>query len=80
MHYYFGKVKRSEMKDKTPKQIQNINQLSTMEKRWFAVYTKYKCEKYVADSLAKKQISLDDFADTLIVCRARRALQDGTFR
>jgi transcription antitermination factor NusG len=56
MHYYFGKVKRSEMKDKTPKQIQNINQLSTMEKRWFAVYTKYKCEKYVADSLAKKQI------------------------
>jgi transcription antitermination factor NusG len=33
-----------------------INQLSENEPRWFAVYTKYKCEKYVADHLNKKQI------------------------
>ncbi len=35
---------------------QPINQLSKTEKRWFAVYTKFKCEKYVADHLQKKQI------------------------
>ena len=44
------------MKDKPLKQSTNINQLSITEKRWFAVYTKYKCEKYVAETLAKKQI------------------------
>ena len=33
-----------------------INQLSDKERKWFAVYTKYKCEKYVADHLTKKQI------------------------
>ncbi|MBK9255834.1 MAG: UpxY family transcription antiterminator [Saprospiraceae bacterium] len=33
-----------------------INQLNPTEKRWFAVYTKYKCEKYVADVLFKKGI------------------------
>jgi transcription antitermination factor NusG len=33
-----------------------INQLSKEEHRWFAVYTRYKCEKYVADHLEKKQI------------------------
>ncbi len=33
-----------------------VNQLSVDEKRWFALYTKYKCEKYVADHLVKKNI------------------------
>ncbi|MBK8349068.1 MAG: UpxY family transcription antiterminator [Saprospiraceae bacterium] len=35
-----------------------INQLAEKEKRWFAVYTKYKCEKYVAEHLGKKQIEV----------------------
>lgn len=34
-----------------------INHLSETDKRWFAVYTKYKCEKYVVDQLARKGIS-----------------------
>ncbi len=34
-----------------------INHLSDSEERWFAVYTKYKCEKYVVDQLARKDIS-----------------------
>jgi len=33
-----------------------INQISETEPRWFAVYTKFKCEKFVAALLAKKQI------------------------
>jgi transcription antitermination factor NusG len=33
-----------------------INQISETEARWFAVYTKFKCEKFVAQHLAKKQI------------------------
>lgn len=36
---------------------QFINQLSFTEERWFAVYTKYKCEKYVVEQLNKKGIS-----------------------
>lgn len=40
---------------KTFKQ-ENINQLSDKDEKWFAVYTKYKCEKYVAAQLAKKNI------------------------
>ena len=31
-----------------------INDLHPSEARWFAVYTKYKCEKYVVDNLTKK--------------------------
>lgn len=34
------------------------NQLSESEKRWFAVNTKYKCEKFVAERLSKKGISV----------------------
>ena len=34
-----------------------INHLSDSEERWFAVYTKYKCEKYVVDQLARQGIS-----------------------
>lgn len=34
----------------------SVNQISESEAKWFAVYTKYKCEKYVADHLIKKQI------------------------
>ncbi len=45
-----------------------INQLSETEKRWFAVYTKYKCEKYVANHLSKKQIE----AYVPIVTKTRR--------
>lgn len=33
-----------------------LNQLSDDEKKWFAVYTKYKCEKYVSEQLSKKNI------------------------
>lgn len=33
-----------------------INQLSETEGRWFAVYTKYKCEKYVSEQLQKRKI------------------------
>lgn len=33
-----------------------INQLSESDQKWFAVYTKFKCEKYVAEHLNKKQI------------------------
>jgi transcription antitermination factor NusG len=51
-----GKLKAGEMKDKTMKSSVNINQLSSTDKRWFAVYTKYKCEKFVADALSKKEI------------------------
>lgn len=35
-----------------------INQLSEKEAKWFAVYTKYKCEKYVAQQLKKKNIEV----------------------
>ena len=34
-----------------------INHLSETEERWFAVYTKYKCEKYVVDQLARLGVS-----------------------
>ena len=33
-----------------------INHLHSSENRWFAVYTKYKCEKFVVDTLIKKGI------------------------
>ncbi len=33
-----------------------INDLSDVEERWFAVYTKYKCEKYIVEQLSKKGI------------------------
>ncbi len=32
------------------------NHLSLEENRWFAIYTKYKCEKYVVDKLSRKSI------------------------
>jgi len=34
----------------------SINQISSTEARWFAVYTKFKCEKFVAELLRKKNI------------------------
>jgi len=40
----------------SPGKPSDINQLSKTESRWFAVYTKYKCEKYVAEHLSKKKI------------------------
>lgn len=33
-----------------------INHLDSTEKRWFAIYTKYKCEKFVSALLDKKKI------------------------
>ena len=33
-----------------------INHLHKTEKRWFAIYTKYKCEKFVIDLLSRKGI------------------------
>jgi len=36
--------------------MEHINQLDLQEKKWFAIYTKYKCEKYVVDKLSKKNI------------------------
>jgi transcription antitermination factor NusG len=44
------------MTNSKPKYDIVINQLSAEEKRWFAVYTKYKCEKYVSENLARKSI------------------------
>ncbi|MEE9438893.1 MAG: UpxY family transcription antiterminator [Saprospiraceae bacterium] len=34
-----------------------INDISETESKWFAIYTKYKCEKYVAEQLGKKGIA-----------------------
>jgi len=36
--------------------MEAINQLQDNEPRWFAVYAKYKCEKYVTDNLNRKGI------------------------
>lgn len=36
---------------------QPINNLSSQEARWFAIYTKYKGEKYVIDKLKRKGIT-----------------------
>jgi len=55
-HYCCGKVKRETMNNNKNKQEIITNQLSPTEYRWFAVYTKYKCEKYVAEQLSKKNI------------------------
>lgn len=38
--------------------MQAINDLDAHEAKWFAVYTRYKCEKYVADQLQKKNIEV----------------------
>jgi transcription antitermination factor NusG len=35
---------------------EEINHLDSQHKKWFAIYTKYKCEKFVSDLLGKKQI------------------------
>lgn len=34
----------------------HVNDLDLKKKKWFAIYTKYKCEKYVVDQLSKKGI------------------------
>jgi transcription antitermination factor NusG len=38
------------------KTFEPLNQLCCNEKRWFAVYTKVKCEKYVQENLLRKNI------------------------
>lgn len=35
---------------------ERINHLDVSEKRWFAIYTKYKAEKYVVEQLQKRKI------------------------
>lgn len=45
------------MKHKETPISEVINHLSKKESKWFAIYTKYKCEKYVAEVLAKKGIA-----------------------
>ena len=45
------------MKHKETPISTKINHLSDKESRWFAVYTKYKCEKFVVDLLSKKGIA-----------------------
>ena len=45
------------MKHKETPISNKINHLSDTERKWFAVYTKYKCEKYVVDHLSKKGIA-----------------------
>lgn len=45
------------MKHKETPISTKINQLSQAESRWFAIYTKYKCEKYVTEHLARKGIA-----------------------
>lgn len=36
--------------------LQPINHLSDSDRKWFAIYTKYKGEKYVMDKLSKKNV------------------------
>jgi len=45
------------MKTKDNDISKQINHLSETDSKWFAIYTKYKCEKYVADLLGKKGIA-----------------------
>ena len=45
------------MKHKETPISTTINHLSKTESKWFAIYTKYKCEKYVTDLLAKRGIA-----------------------
>lgn len=45
------------MKDKAANISTTINDLSEQEHRWFAIYTKYKCEKHVVDQLSRKDIA-----------------------
>jgi transcription antitermination factor NusG len=41
----------------TNTQISTLKSLSVGVKQWYAIYTKYKCEKYVVDNLKKKGIT-----------------------
>ncbi len=56
MLYYYGKIEDMEESRLMNKQDAIVNQLSETEGRWFAVYTKYKCEKYVSEQLQKRNI------------------------
>jgi transcription antitermination factor NusG len=40
----------------TKPEAKPVNQLHPEEKRWFAIHTKFKCEKYVSELLNKKSI------------------------
>ena len=44
--------------------IQPINHLSEKESRWFAINTKFRCEKFVAQLLSKKKI--ESYVPTLL--------------
>lgn len=41
----------------TNNQISAVKNLSLEDKQWYAIYTKYKCEKYVVENLNKKGIT-----------------------
>ncbi len=45
------------MKHKETPISTRINHLSNTESKWFAIYTKYKCEKYVTELLGKAGIA-----------------------
>jgi len=45
------------MSSKSTNILKPVNHLSASEEKWFAVYTKYKCEKYVVTQLSKKGVS-----------------------
>ncbi len=47
IHCCFGKMSKT---------TEHINHLSKDQPKWFAVYTKYKCEKYIVDNLKSKNI------------------------
>ena len=36
--------------------MEEVNHLKANQRQWFAIYTKFKCEKYVLDQLEKKNI------------------------
>jgi len=44
------------MTAKSQHRIQVTNHLSPTEKKWFAIYTKYRAEKFVVEQLQKKEI------------------------
>lgn len=50
MDYYYGQENVMGMVSKF------VDHMSTTEKKWFAVYTRYRSEKYVCDRLTKKGI------------------------
>lgn len=51
-----GDIRVNSLTANTPKKDTVVNQMSETEKKWFAVYTRFKCEKYVSNAFTKKNI------------------------